>query len=140
MAKYPKSYFRARYRALAEERRARKEETYEERKALALAKGTRILFMVCPLCGMNRPIRRRKGPPTFISDPEFFIQARYTFGRGSGYFLNEEESIKLGDPRLMETPEGRRMVRDLCRNASRLYSRLKRLYPDLMKVKSPERT
>lgn len=132
---YPKSYFRRRYRALAEEKRARKEETYEERKALAFAKGTRVDFMVCPLCGMNRPIRRRRGPPVFISDPEFFIQARYTFGRESGYFTNEDESLKLGDPKLMETPQGRRMVEDLCRNVRRLYYNLRKLYPEQMGVR-----
>ncbi len=137
--KYTRRYFRERYRALAEEARARKDETYEIRRDLALAKGTKVLFMVCPLCGMNRPVRRRRGPPIFISDPAFFIQARYTMGRASGYFLNEDESIRLGDPKLMESHEGRRMVRDLCRNVRRLYKNLMKLYPELMKVRKKKR-
>jgi len=132
---YPKSYFRRRKRELIERRRAEKLETYEERRALALAKGVKLMFAVCPLCGHNSPVRfwlERKVPP---ASEYFFYEARYTFGRGSGFFLNEDESFKLGDPRLMEDPRGRRLVENLCKNVKRIYLELRELYPEQMGVR-----
>ena len=134
MVKYPKRYFRERKRAIIERRKAEKLETYEDRRASALARGTRMWFAVCPLCGKNATLRfwmDRKAPP--VSEP-FFLQARYTLGRGSGFFLNEDESLRLGDPELLDSPRNRRVVENLCRNVSKIYEDLKRLYPQYMKT------
>ena len=84
-----------------EERRAeshdRRLTTKDARKQKALA-GTRVLYLTCPLCGLNRPLSSYKGSATFQVKPDYaIIQVRYGGGRGSGFFLAEEESISLSD-------------------------------------------
>ena len=86
------------YIAYKKRKRAKKDATYELRKQKALAEGTRINFMVCPLCGMGRSTKRHlSGPPSFIeATPDtVFMQARYGGGYGRGFFMNEEESVTL---------------------------------------------
>lgn len=79
-------------------KRAKKEATYDARRQKALTEGTRIDFMVCPVCGMGRSTKRHlSGPPKFIeATPDtLFMQARYGGGYGRGFFTNEDESITL---------------------------------------------
>lgn len=80
--------------------RTRRQATYEERRAKALAEGTKVLFLTCPLCGRNRPLETYKGSSRFEVKPDYaIIQVRYGGGRGIGFFLSEDESIKLEDLR-----------------------------------------
>ena len=86
------------YIAWKKRKRAKKDATYELRKQKALAEGTRIDFMVCPICGMGRSLKRYlSGSPKFIeATPDtVFMQARYGGGYGRGFFTNEEESTTL---------------------------------------------
>lgn len=79
-------------------KRAKKEATYDERRAHALSVGTKVNFLVCPLCGMNRAMKRAiSGPPEFIKAKleTLFIQVRYGGGGGIGFFTNEDESVPL---------------------------------------------
>jgi len=78
-------------------------ETYEERRAHALAHGTRCLYLVCPTCGQNRVLHQHfAGESRFIEfDPERpLIQTRIGGGKmpggaGVGFFTLEEESYNL---------------------------------------------
>jgi hypothetical protein len=80
-----------------EESKERRERTYDERKAKALA-GTKVLYLTCPLCGLNRPLSSYKGEARFEVKPSYaIIQARYGGGRGIGFFLVPEESITLSE-------------------------------------------
>lgn len=82
-----------------EQSRRKKAATYEERRAQALS-GTKVLYLTCPLCGLNRPLKTYKGSTQFQVKPDYaIIQVRYGGGRGIGFFLSEEESIKLEDLR-----------------------------------------
>ena len=73
----------------------RKEATYEERREKAL-KGTRVLYLACPLCGRNRPLEMWGKETRFEVKPDYaIIQARYCGGRGTGFFLKLEESVTL---------------------------------------------
>ena len=77
--------------------RAQRDLTVEERKQHALAFGTRVLYIVCPLCGRNRPLNPHEREQTrFEVKPDFaLIQVRYGGGKGSGFFLKEEESLSI---------------------------------------------
>ena len=87
-------------RKYQEESRRRRDETYEERRARALAEGARVEFLTCPLCGLNRPLQRWGRPTRFQVRPDYaIIQVRYGGGRGMGFFLSENESTKLEDLR-----------------------------------------
>jgi len=86
----------SKYREATHERR---EATYEERKTKA-AGGARVLYLTCPLCGLNRPLETYKGSSKFQVKPDYaIIQVRYGGGRGIGFFLNEGESVKLPELR-----------------------------------------
>ena len=75
----------------------RRTATYDDRKAKAM-QGARVLFLTCPLCGLNRPLHTYKGSTRFQVRPDYaIIQVRYGGGRGLGFFLAEDESIKLMD-------------------------------------------
>ncbi len=77
------------------ESHARRVATYDERKAKAM-QGTRVLFLTCPLCGLNRPLSSYKGTASFQVKPDYaIIQVRYGGGKGIGFFLDQEESINL---------------------------------------------
>lgn len=81
---------------IRERRHEEKMATYEARKAEALATGTRVLYLTCPLCGLNRPLDTYKGRADFEVKPDFaIIQVRYGGGRGRGFFLSEDESVNL---------------------------------------------
>ncbi|MHC1628265.1 MAG: hypothetical protein ACXQTI_05500 [Candidatus Nezhaarchaeales archaeon] len=81
-----------------ERSRRLRDATYEERKAKALTEGTRVEYLTCPLCGLNRPLEKWGKPTVFKVKPDYaIIQVRYGGGRGRGFFLNEKESIKLED-------------------------------------------
>ena len=77
--------------------RAERDRTVEERKQHALAFGTRVLYITCPLCGRNKPLNPHEREQTrFEVKPDFFlIQVRYGGGKGSGFFLNKEESLSI---------------------------------------------
>jgi len=80
------------YRARSRERR---KASYEERKAKAMS-GRKVLYLTCPLCGLNRPLESYKGRAAFEVKPDYaIIQVRYGGGRGIGFFLSQGESIKL---------------------------------------------
>jgi hypothetical protein len=128
---YPKEYFRRKKRELIERRKAERMEDYEERRDLALAKGVRTDYVVCPLCLRNVPLRFWRKKP--LEERPFLIEARYSYGRRSGFFLNEDESLRLGDPELME--KHGEIVRGVCRDVRKIYNELRRLYPELMGVK-----
>ena len=86
----------SKYREISHQK---KQATYEERKAKALS-GTKVLYLTCPLCGLNRPLTTYKGDTRFQVKPDYaIIQVRYGGGRGIGFFLSEGESIKLEDMR-----------------------------------------
>lgn len=72
----------------------------EERSNLrnrAFAEGTKSLFVTCPMCGRNRPLKDKWGKGAhFVVKPDYaLIQARYSIGRGSGFFLKEDESLSI---------------------------------------------
>ena len=79
------------------EKRKERDETYEERKQDALEFGTKVLYITCPLCGRNRVLHPHKQPQTrFEVKPDYLLlQARYGGGKGSGFFLNKEESLSI---------------------------------------------
>jgi len=84
------------YRERKKESRSERDKTYENRKKKALAEGQITLFLTCPLCGLNRPLERWGKQITFQVKPDYFlIQARSSRGRGSGFFLNSKESMKI---------------------------------------------
>ena len=79
-----------------ERSRRERDETYETRRNKALSQGTRVEFITCPLCGRNRPLEMWGNEVRFEVKPDYaIIQVRYGGGRGSGFFLNENESVKL---------------------------------------------
>ena len=83
-----------------------KDADYEARKQRAFAEGVKTLFVTCALCGRNRPMHDRWGKNAeFIVKPDYFlIQARYSYGRGSGFFLKDDESLSV-DQVKKEYPE-----------------------------------
>jgi len=100
-------------RYIDKKRRVRedRDRTYEERRAYALQHGTRITYLMCPLCGKRQPLRRHRGQTQFILyDPEHpLIQVsigggRYHDGSGVGFFLLRDESLTLEEMR-EEYPE-----------------------------------
>ena len=78
-------------------------ETYEERRAYALAHGTRRAYLLCPLCGLNRVLHQHvAGEARFLDyDPERpLLQTRIGGGKrpggaGVGFFNIEEEGYNL---------------------------------------------
>ncbi len=63
-----------------------------------LATGTKIEFIVCPLCSKNRKLTRYKGEQVRFDSYDFdrpIIQIRYGGGRGSGFWMNEAESLTI---------------------------------------------
>jgi len=109
------------YLKIKERKRQAKDKTYEERKARALSEGVKVLFVTCPLCGRGRPMKDRWGKEAaFNVKPDYFlIQARYGAGRGSGFFLKEDESLKIKEVK-KEYPE--------------IYENLKKSIKELSKV------
>ena len=79
--------------------RAERDRTYENRREEALAFGTRVLYITCPLCGRNRVLNPHEREQTrFEVKPDFFlIQVRYGGGKRSGFFLNKEESLSIAE-------------------------------------------
>lgn len=93
------------YRERKKEIRSERDKTYEDRKKQALAEGQITLFLTCPLCGLNRPLKRWGKEARFQVKPDYFlIQARSSRGRGSGFFLNLKESMKIEEVK-QEYPE-----------------------------------
>ena len=85
-----------RSRKLSEEMRQRKDESYKERRDRALKEGNLTLFATCPLCGLNRPLKRRGETIEFVVKPDYFlIQGRRSHGKGSGFFLSDQDSLKI---------------------------------------------
>jgi hypothetical protein len=84
------------YRELKEEKRRKRNESYKERKNRALKEGSLTLFITCPLCGLNRPLKRWGKAIEFIVKPDYFlIQGRRSHGKGSGFFLSDQDSLKI---------------------------------------------
>lgn len=74
----------------------------ENRKEIALKEGKPFVYVTCPLCGLNRILHKHeKGRIRFGNfdlKKGYFIQVRYVRGgRGSGFWLNPEESLTLKD-------------------------------------------
>ena len=100
------------YKNIKLRKRELKDRTREARKAKALADGKKVIYLACPLCGRNRPLKSHTlGRAAFQFDPEHkIIQVRYGGGRftteekddkghsigvGLGFFINEAESLTL---------------------------------------------
>jgi hypothetical protein len=79
--------------------REKRDETYDARKKKALSEGKKVLFITCPLCGRGRPLKiQGKKQVRFVVKPDYFlVQARYGAGRGSGFFLRDDESLSVAD-------------------------------------------
>ena len=76
--------------------------TDENRKRKAIGEGIARTYIVCPLCGLNRVlVKWEKGRIRFGNfdlKNSFFIQTRYVRGgRGSGFWLNENESRRISE-------------------------------------------
>jgi len=85
---------------LKERIRRERDQSYEERRQWALEHGTRVSFLICPLCGRGRPLDGHRGRAVFQVRPEYpLIQVRIGGGRGIGFFLLEEESLSLEEVR-----------------------------------------
>ncbi|MBW2671928.1 MAG: C2H2-type zinc finger protein [Deltaproteobacteria bacterium] len=88
-------HVRWKHRAVTEaQRREARLATREARKRKAIAMGTMVPHLACPLCGLSRVAHRLPSSPPLDG---YAYQARYTYGRGSGYFINEEESVKWAE-------------------------------------------
>jgi len=96
-----------RYISVKARKRAERDRTYEIRRQHALEHGTTIKSLVCPLCGLSRPLDSHRGRNTFIiyDQNRPLIQTRKgggriiieDRGRGVGFFLVEEESFTLDE-------------------------------------------
>jgi len=81
------------------ERRSEKaKKDYEDRKAQAMAHGKEALFLTCPLCGINRPLKMWGKDTRFKVKPEYaIITVRKGGGRRIGFFRVEDGDIQLPD-------------------------------------------
>ena len=111
-------------RRIQEESKFKKDATYSARKAKALSQGTEFQFLVCPLCGRNRPIEIWGNKTLFKVKPTYYIiQNRKGGGRGIGFFL-------IGGVKLNELAEEDPEVwNNLRKEVSKLYSALNKLQP-----------
>jgi hypothetical protein len=77
--------------------------TYDERKKISLKEGKEVTFLTCPLCGRNRPLNIWGRRAVFEFKPDYaIIQIRKGGGRGYGFFLVLDKSLKLNDPEFLE--------------------------------------
>ena len=64
-----------------------------------LAEGTRMEFFVCPLCAMNRKVTNKNGERMRFDrvdlNTALVLQVRYGGGIGSGFPMNEAESMTI---------------------------------------------
>ena len=70
----------------------------EDKRSNTIAKGSRIEYIKCPLCGMTKPIKSKNGLLSFDKvdvDRDLIFQVRYAGGRDSGFFRNDVECQNL---------------------------------------------
>lgn len=82
-----REYFREKVREIKIRERQRKDTFKDLARDIALRQGTEVVYVKCPLCWLNRPIKRWDLPSLFRFDPtNEIIQVRKGGGR-----------IKLGE-------------------------------------------
>ena len=70
----------------------------EERRVQALAWGSEVIFLTCPLCGRNRPLKTHGKPTRFKVKPDYaVITVRKGGGRRIGFFRLPEKDLKLSE-------------------------------------------
>ena len=70
----------------------------ENKKLHAIANGSRVEYIKCPLCGMSRPINSKNGLISFAKvdvETDKIFQVRYGGGRDIGFFSNDAECCTL---------------------------------------------
>ena len=86
----------------------------KEKKEIVIREGTKSIFCACPCCGLNKKLHKKdKGKIKFDIDLDrlFFIQARYSYGRASGWFTNDDESLTLEQAK--EMPEYQDLIEQI---------------------------
>lgn len=77
-----KEYYREKVREIKIRERQRKDTFKDLAREVALRQGTEVVYVKCPLCWLNRPIKRWDVPSLFHFDPtQEIIQVRKGGGR-----------------------------------------------------------
>ena len=78
-----------------------KNKTPSEKKAMVLAEGTEVRFLVCPMCGMSKSLNKYLSGQYAFTNINFnrmhIIQVRRGGGKGSGFYKDESRSLLLDD-------------------------------------------
>ena len=98
----------------------------EDRKKAVLSGGSEgFERFVCPLCTLNRSIEPKNKPrirfDNFDFDDGIIVQLVKTGGRGSGFFVDDDESKKLSE--IMRNPEYKDLldqIKERCKEILRI--------------------
>jgi len=99
----------------------------EEKKAIVTAQGTEALYMACPMCSMNRSLRKYLDGELRFTDTDLGIfkvlVTRVGGGLGSGFFRLDEKSYTLEEMKGM--PEYQDILQQIKEQARKILEELK---------------
>jgi len=99
----------------------------KEKKARVITEGTEVLYVACPMCGMNKSLKRyrdgRAGMTSIDLNRFYVLVTRVGGGRGSGFYRIDEKSLLLSE--LKNNPEYADIVGQIREQCEKILSELK---------------
>ena len=101
--------------------------SYEDKKSKVISEGTEVLYVACPMCGMNKSLKRYRDGRAGMTSIDFgrfhVIVTRVGGGRGSGFYRIDEKSYLLGE--IKDMPEYQDIVQEIKDQAQNILNELK---------------
>ena len=99
----------------------------EDKRSRVMAEGTEVMYVACPMCGMNKSLKRyrdgRAGMTSIDFDRFHVVVTRVGGGRGSGFYRIDEKSYLLGE--IKDMPEYHDIVAQIKEQAQKILNELK---------------
>jgi len=99
----------------------------EEKRAIVMSQGTEALYMACPMCSMNRSLKKYLNGEVSFTDTDLgtfkVLVTRVGGGLGSGFFRMDEKSYTLYEMKAM--PEYQELLEQLKEQARKILEVLK---------------
>ena len=99
----------------------------EEKKAIVMGQGTEALYMACPMCSMNRSLKKYLNGEIRFTDTDLgtfkVLVTRIGGGLGSGFFRMDEKSYTLDEMKAM--PEYQDILQQIKEQAQNILEALK---------------
>ncbi len=96
----------------------------DQKREEVLATGTEVRYMVCPLCGMNKSLKKYLSGQIAFTNIDFgrmhIVQVRRGGGRGRGFYLDRDSSLLISE--IKDDPEYQAILQQIieqCKNILR---------------------